>query len=62
MVKNEKTFWTNVFSEYVEDATDQSEVPTMHCGVQSKQSSSASSLGALASLVVAAVVISLRFD
>ena len=62
MVKNEKTFWTNVFSPYVEDDTDKSPVPDDYCPVQKKLTASASSLAALTSLVVAGVVFSLRLN
>ncbi|KAK7100442.1 putative defense protein Hdd11 [Littorina saxatilis] len=59
VVKNTETFWTNVYSPYLEDDTDDSNVPGKYCEVQSTVGS-ASSLAAVTSLVVAAVITSLQ--
>ncbi|XP_076462852.1 putative defense protein 3 [Babylonia areolata] len=56
VVKNVTTFWTNVFSEMVQDASDSRPLPRHHCDVCTRLAAcSASSLAAVTSLVTAAL-------
>lgn len=59
VVKNEKTFWTDVFSPYLTYSNDTSAAPAQYCPVQSKDSSSVSAL--TASLLFVVFVTSFAF-
>lgn len=57
VVKNTQTFWTNVFSEFVRDTTNTSELNTTYCEVQMTNDNAPSSVSPVTSLIVAAFVI-----